>query len=307
MKQVWQIDPEFRRLSVPLSSEKERRLENSLVREGCKEPIAGWHGCILDGHKRYEICSYEEIEYETVEMDFSTKDEAIFWAERAKVAALPRDSTAYRYLAGKVYLSVKTLVCNHKWESVSSSEQIDLSVKDCGGRISELTARVIGSNRTVIDRFARFARDMDLIAEKDHAVFEAILSGKIEITYAKATELAKMDSAKLANIRRRLLREKDVKMRQRKPRQRSADGSSGKTQQEQAAPLEMGIKEMPMFDPDMEFRGLALTIPTWMNAIARTRAKTDIDLVSEPTKAQLAVILRRLEEQITQTLEVIEK
>lgn len=43
------------------------------------------------------------------------------------------------------------------------------------------------------------------------------------------------------------------------------------------------------------------------HAIARTRAKTDIDLVSEPTKAQLAVILRRLEEQITQTLEVIER
>ena len=40
MKQVWQIDPEFRRLSVPLSPEEERRLENSLVREGCKEPIA---------------------------------------------------------------------------------------------------------------------------------------------------------------------------------------------------------------------------------------------------------------------------
>lgn len=53
--------------------------------------------------------------------------------------------------------------------------------------------------------------------------------------------------------------------------------------------------------------GLALTIPTWMNAIARTRAKTNIEMVSEPTKAQLAVILRRLEEQITQTLEVIEK
>lgn len=31
MKQVWQIDPEFKRLSVPLSPEEERRLENSLV------------------------------------------------------------------------------------------------------------------------------------------------------------------------------------------------------------------------------------------------------------------------------------
>lgn len=48
MKQVWQIDPEFRLLSVPLSLEEENRLENSLLREGCREPIvvarlhSGW-------------------------------------------------------------------------------------------------------------------------------------------------------------------------------------------------------------------------------------------------------------------------
>ena len=39
MKQVWQIDPEFKRLSVPLSPEEERKLENSLVREGSKNPL----------------------------------------------------------------------------------------------------------------------------------------------------------------------------------------------------------------------------------------------------------------------------
>ena len=39
MKQVWQIDLEFKRLSVPLSPEDERKLENSLIRKGCKEPI----------------------------------------------------------------------------------------------------------------------------------------------------------------------------------------------------------------------------------------------------------------------------
>ena len=69
----------------------------------------------------------------------------------------------------------------------------------------------------------------------------------------------------------------------------------------------MGIKEMPAFDPDMEFRGLMLTIPTWMNAIARSRSKTNIELVSESTKKQLATNLHKLEEQIMQTLEVIEK
>ena len=79
MKQVWQIDPEFRLLSVPLSLEEENRLENSLLREGCREPIVVWHGCILDGHKRYEICSYEEMDYKTVEMNFVSREDAIIW------------------------------------------------------------------------------------------------------------------------------------------------------------------------------------------------------------------------------------
>ena len=173
------------------------------------------------------------------------------------------------------------------------------------GRVCLILAADMKMCHNTIKRYGTLAAQMDKIAEKDEVLFGAILAEKIPITYARLSSMSKMDSAKLANIRRKLLREKDVKMRQRKPRQQSTDSSLGKP--DQTTPLEMGIKEMPTFDPDMEFRGLALTIPTWMNAIARTRAKTDIELVSEPTKAQLAVILRRLEEQITQTLEVIEK
>ena len=303
MKKVLQIDPEFKRLSVPLSLEEERRLENSLIREGCKEPITVWHGCILDGHKRYEICSYEEIEFEVQEMDFPTREEAVFWAARMKIASVPRESPIYRYLAGKVYLSTKELIRKHKWADVSDSEGINLSVKDCGGRIAELVARIIKSNRTVISRFARYAKDMDEIAEKDTTLFDAAISGKIEITYAKATKMAEMDSMRLANVRRRLLHEKDVKMRQHKPRPKEEK----KQEPVSVAPLEMGIKEMPVFDPDMEFRGLMLTIPTWMNAIARARGKSNIEMVSDSTKNQLANTLRKLEEQITQTLEVIEQ
>ena len=116
-----------------------------------------------------------------------------------------------------------------------------------------------------------------------------------------------MDSIKLANIRRRLLHEKDVKMRQHKPHPKQTEMEHKKSNSVQIAPLETGIKEMPVFDPDMEFRGLMLTIPTWMNAIARARGKTKIEMVSDSTKEQLANTLRKLDEQITQTLEVIER
>ena len=302
MKQVWKIDPEFRRLSVPLSPEEENRLENSLLREGCKEPIAVWHGCILDGHKRYEICNYEEMEYETVEMNFATKDDALLWVCKNHLATVNPNSTVFRYLLGKRYVLEREMY-------KKNPEKIHINyVKKVArvGAVCGTLAEETNMNPGTVRKYGTLALQLDQIAEKDMAMFEAILAEKIQLTYGKVIKYSEMEPAKLISMRRRLLHD-DIKMRQRKPRKKAVNSESKEEKKEQAVPLEVGIKEMPTFDPDMEFRGLVLTIPTWMNAIARTRAKTDIDLVSEPTKAQLAVILRRLEEQITQTLEVIEK
>lgn len=302
MKQVWRIDPEFRRLSVPLSPEEENRLENSLLREGCREPIVVWHGCILDGHKRYEICNYEEMEYETVEMNFATKDDALLWVCKNHLATVNPNSTVFRYLLGKRYVLEREMY-------KKNPEKIHINyVKKVArvGAVCGTLAEETNMNPGTVQKYGILALQLDQIAEKDMALFDAILAEKISITYGKVMKYSEMETAKMINMRRRLLHD-DIKMRRRKPRKKAVESESKEEKKEQTAPLEMGIKEMPVFDPDMEFRGLALTIPTWMNAIARTRAKTDIDLVSEPTKAQLAVILRRLEEQITQTLEVIEK
>lgn len=302
MRQVWKIDPEFRRLSVPLSPEEENRLENSLLREGCREPIAVWHGCILDGHKRYEICNYEEMEYETVEMDFATKDEALLWVCKKHLTAAKPNSTVFRYLLGKRYVFEREMYKkNPEKIHINYVKKVDRVGAVCGTLAEETNM-----NPGTVQKYGILALQLDQIAEKDMALFDAILAEKISITYGKVMKYSEMETTKMISMRRRLLHD-DIKMRRRKPRKKAVESESKEEKKEQTAPLEMGIKEMPVFDPDMEFRGLALTIPTWMNAIARTRAKTDIDLVSEPTKAQLAVILRRLEEQITRTLEVIEK
>lgn len=79
------------------------------------------------------------------------------------------------------------------------------------------------------------------IAEKDEAFFTALVENKIVVSFEKMRKFAQMDETKLIDIRRKLLREEDVKMRQRKPRQQSTDGLSGKTQQKQTTPLEVGI------------------------------------------------------------------
>ena len=315
MKQVWQIDPEFKRLSVPLSPEEERKLENSLIRKGCMDPIAVWHGCILDGHKRYEICSYEEMDYKTVEMNFVSREDAIIWICKKRVKGSSADKTIYKYLVGKWYNAEKTRI--HAKRKEERRKSLDLAIKQKGeegqlvsipvNRISKVIAVQISMSYNSVESYGMLAKFLDEISEKDEVFFTALVENKIVVSFEKLRKFAQMDETKLIGIRRKLLREEDVKMRRRMPHEKQTEERTQAEEKKLATPLEVGIKDMPQFNPDMEFRGLALTIPTWMNAIARTRAKTNIELVSEPTKAQLAVILRRLEDQITQTLEVIER
>ena len=82
MKQNIQIDREFMNLTVPYSEDDQEKLEASLMREGCLEPVIVWRGVILDGHKRYKFCGYEDIEYEVREMDFPSREEAVVWVCR---------------------------------------------------------------------------------------------------------------------------------------------------------------------------------------------------------------------------------
>lgn len=306
MKNVLQMDPEFKRLSAPLSPEEERRLENSLIREGCKEPITVWHGCILDGHKRYEICSYEEIEFEVQEMDFPSREEAIIWVCRERMKNLPIESVMYKYLGGRRYACEKKRCQTLRKERRKLEFETGVYQSTEGlpeGRVSIPLAKELGISRTTIEKYGTFAENLEMIAEKDQMMFDVLCQGKAVMSYAKVSHLAKADVSKVISIRRKYLREEVIKMRQHKPRSKEEK----KPESAPAMPLEMGIKEMPAFDPDMEFRGLMLTIPTWMNAIARARGKSNMKMVSDSTKNQLANTLRKLEEQITQTLEVIER
>lgn len=61
------IDEEFSSLIRPLTNEEYRLLEESILRDGCREPITTWKGIILDGHNRYRICRRWDLPFRTTE------------------------------------------------------------------------------------------------------------------------------------------------------------------------------------------------------------------------------------------------
>lgn len=79
------IDPEFRSLIPPLTSEERLALEVSIVGEGCRDPIVLWGDVIVDGHNRHEICTAQGISFETCQIVFSDRLDAMIWIRRNQV------------------------------------------------------------------------------------------------------------------------------------------------------------------------------------------------------------------------------
>lgn len=90
---ILKIEKEFRSLIPSLTAEEYAGLEKSIISEGCRDALIVWNEIIVDGHHRYEICTKYGIEFKTVNMEFTTKEEAKEWIIRNQFAR--RNLSAY--------------------------------------------------------------------------------------------------------------------------------------------------------------------------------------------------------------------
>ena len=73
------ISEKFKTLMPPLSEEEYKNLEDSIVSEGCRDPLVLWNNTLVDGHNRYEICQKHGIEFKTIQMEFDSEEDVEFW------------------------------------------------------------------------------------------------------------------------------------------------------------------------------------------------------------------------------------
>ena len=61
-------------------------LTQSLLSEGCRDPLVVWNGEIVDGCNRYKICRENNIPFSFVEMEFEDEAAAKKWIIRNQLA-----------------------------------------------------------------------------------------------------------------------------------------------------------------------------------------------------------------------------
>ncbi len=298
MKTQLRTEKEFLSLSIPLPPEQETELERSLIKEGCREPIAIWNEVIIDGHKRYQICKAEGIGFPVEEKAFPSEEEAISWVCRRRIPGYAKKSVPYRYLVGRFYNAQKQI---YRVVRKQPEDCREIRLNPNWDRASYYVAEELDLHHATVENHGTYANAMDQIAEKAPKLFQAIMEGTVTVPRKEVLDCAALEDKDLAELCRKRWGFDDddegtskIRIRQ---KQRKAETPINEI------PISVGIKEMPVYDPDMELRGLTLTIPTWIMAIARV--ENNIEQATANGKVQLAQSLLRLGKQIDELLGVI--
>ena len=167
------IDNEFNSYMRPLSDEEYKKLEESILAEGIREPLVIWNGILLDGHHRHKIAQEHGIEYKIVEVNLPDKEAAKEWIitnQLGRRNLTPQEASYYR---GKLYESRK----------LKRGENRDPKGKFfTSGNVADDIGKQYGVTDRTIKNDAQFSAAVDKIAaEVGEEAKNAILTGKVNI------------------------------------------------------------------------------------------------------------------------------
>lgn len=188
--------PDFQALCPKLSDEEFRLLEESLLEEGCHDPIVIWQ-CgktfiIVDGHTRYLICTKHRIKFKTRLLKVESRQAAMGWAARNQLGRRNATEEQKSYLRGKLYRETK----GEQGGDRKSKYQNDTLIGDAAEKIAEET----GVSAITVKRDEHFSEAVDALSEKSETLKQAALQG--EIPKSAVVALASASKAKLKKLER---------------------------------------------------------------------------------------------------------
>ena len=300
---ILQIDEEFKNLIAPLQRKEFLQLEENILEDGCINPIITWKGYIIDGHNRYNICTKHNIPFETMEKDFSCRDAVIAWICKNQLGRRNISEETRKYLIGKQYYSEKNA------NKITNPNGYNQYQRNSNGQFENCsrhkTAQKIANENHVthvtVSKYANFSKALDRLAEKVPEIVPKILSGSYKFSHNNIMELADMSTAEIKKVNDKMetLSKTFIPYSQ----------SRNIMQNPNIVPEthKPSVKDMPEFDPDANYIKLALTVPSWVNIIIKTKDATDITIVSDRAKQKLTNVLTELQSISTQLLDLIKE
>lgn len=316
------IDEEFHRIIPPLLPDERSLLEESLQKDGCTSPIVIWHGVIVDGHNRYEICHKLGISFRTVELSLEKRSEVIDWICSNQLGRRNLTDESRRYLIGMRYEMEKVIgVHNAEGANQYSANDEDgrkiytepLSQHEQNTRTRERLGCEYNINPSTVTNYGCYARAINRINDVTPALSHAILRGSIKVPQDRVIKLSRCEDGEIIQAGRELTAKEGTRLRYQDSRLISFTRKLTGQPKPEARPTtaksmapERSVKDNPISDPDQIASALALTIPSWISMINRALAQMNLHSFSNAAVQSLWLALAELQEATEKLMKIAE-
>jgi len=201
---------QFEHLLPKLTKDERNALEESLLKEGCRDPIVTWRGTIIDGHNRYSICRKHNIPFNVKEMNgFSDEDAVTTWMVSNQLSRRNlTDEQRERFIGILHNTSKKGQGGARDKAGRKSKAQTEplkkIGPKEDGGAAdtAEIIAKQHGISRESVKRASKFALAVDRISKVSPAAEAKIMSGEARniVNKSDIRDLAEAPEAEIKDI-----------------------------------------------------------------------------------------------------------
>lgn len=190
------IDNEFKNLIPPLTPDEFAGLKQSIMSEGCRDPLVLWGDILIDGHNRYAICTQNNTPFQTVQREFADRNAAIEWIILNQFGR--RNLPAYE--RARLALRLKPVIAEKAKENVLATQNNDKSAafqkSEKQINTAKEIAKVAGVSHDTIAKVERI--------EEDAPVPVVQASRKGEISINAAYQVTKLEPEQQEEIAQRI-------------------------------------------------------------------------------------------------------
>lgn len=172
------VDTEFKNLIPPLTDDEYKGLEASILEEGCRDALILWGDTIVDGHNRYEICTKHNIAFNTVQMDFDSRNAVKLWM-------------MHNQLARRNLNDFQRIEITHKCEDAvkEEAEKIRTANLRQNAEVVKLPPRQEGKSRDILGKMAgvsgkTYEHAVKVLKEAPQDIVDATRRGDMSINQA---------------------------------------------------------------------------------------------------------------------------
>lgn len=298
--QQLQINPEFRLMVAPMSEAKRLKQEKWMAHRGQSLPIRVWEETILVDYETHSYSLAHGLPLRVSRVLLKTYEDAVIWICRDQLKRKDLTEEMRKYLIGKLYRVEKRLGASERSAARGAIRAGEKPIEFMQTpTMQEATAiqiaKRIGADHCIsyetVRKYNNYASAIDYLYALEPLFVQKILQGAIHISHETLMEIKEMNRVELTRIARYFLDENERKPTFAKYR---AKQDEKKANRRNTVILAGSVKEMPDYDPDAEIVSLALTIPSWIGSIQRTKRNTDYSKISDKARARSICQLQEL-------------